>query len=255
MIKKLAIGLIFTMITGVLVVGAINRTSAKTEQFAPSETAAQNGNGGGQNQDGDRQNTNQHEPLYLEKEQIGQGGQGQGGQGQGNGRYANTDSTDETTNNTNTPPGGQGQGYQGGSGQNGQNSNLCDGDCDTQPLSQTIHDELLTYQGVVTTAPAAGVEMVIDTNDGSVTIGTGPAQWLETGITLAVGDEVTVVGFWEDGVFKATTITRASDNLTVTLRDESGRPLWSGGVRNTTSGQGQGRGQGQGGQGQGNGRS
>jgi hypothetical protein len=246
MIKKIAIGLIFTLIAGVLVVGAANRTSAKTAQYSPAETAAQTGNGGGQNTNGDRQYANQHEPLNLANEQGGQGGQGQGQ----NGRSAAT-TTDQTMT---TPLGGQGQGYQGGNGQTNQanqNNNLCDGDCDSQPLNQTLHDELLTFQGVVTVAPAAGVEMVIDTTEGSQIIATGPAQWLETSILLVPGDNVMVTGFWEDGQFKATTITRTSDNLTVTLRDELGRPMWSGSVRNSTNGQGQGRGQGQG---QGNGK-
>jgi hypothetical protein len=258
MIKKIAIGLIFTLITSVLVVGAVNRTNAKAEQYAPSEAVAQNGNGGGQNLDGDRQYPNEHDPLYLEKEQTGQVGQEQSGQGQENGRYANTESTNETTNDMTTnevntdevspPLGGQGQGYQGGSGQNGQNNIVCDGDCDTQPLNQTLHNDLLTYQGIVSTAPAASVELVIDTVDGPQTIATGPAQWLESSIMLVSGDNVTVTGFWENGEFKATAITRSSDNFTVTLRDELGRPLWSGSVRNTTNGQGQGqdRGQGQG---------
>ena len=240
MIKKIALGLIFTLITGVLIVGAANRTSAKTDQYNPAGTVAQNGNGGGQNIDADRLHTNQQE------------------QGQGNGRFANTESTTEnnddvTTNDVTTPLGGQGQGYQGGNSQvnqANQNNNLCDGDCDTQPLNQTLHDDLLTFQGIVTTAPAAGVEMVIDTSERSQTIATGPAQWLETSIILAPGDNVVVTGFWENGEFKATTITRTSDNLTVTLRDDAGRPMWSGSVRNSANGQGQGLGRGQG-QGQG----
>ena len=244
MIKKIVIGLIFTLIAGVLVVGAANRTSAKTAQYNPAETSPQTGNSGGQNSDGERQYANQHEPLYLEKEETGQGGQGQG-----NGRSTTT--TDDQT--AITPLGGQGQGYQGGNGQGNQanqNNNLCDGDCDTQPLNQTLHDDLLTFQGIVTTAPAAGVEMVIDTSERSQTIATGPAQWLETSIILAPGDNVVVTGFWENGEFKATTITRTSDNLTVTLRDDAGRPMWSGSVRNSANGQGQGLGRGQG-QGQG----
>jgi len=247
MIKKIAIGLIFTLITGVLVVGAMNRTTAKSEQYTPAEAVAQNGNGGGQNSDGERLYANQHDPLAQNE----LGGQGQVEQGQGqNGRFATTDTTNET------PLGGQGQGNQGvnrQNSQNNQNNATCDGDCDTQPLNQTLHDDLLTFQGTVTTAPAAGVEMVIDTADGLQTIATGPSQWLETSITLVPGDNVIVIGFWEDGEFKATTITRTDDNLSITLRDDLGRPMWSGSVRNNANGRGQGQGQGQE-NGQGNGR-
>ena len=51
MIKKIALGLVFTLITGILVVGAANRTAAKTDQYNPAGTVAQNGSGGGQNRD------------------------------------------------------------------------------------------------------------------------------------------------------------------------------------------------------------
>jgi hypothetical protein len=247
MIKKIALGLIFTLITGVLIVGAANRTTAKTEQYNPAETVAQTGDGGGQNRDSERQYANQHEPLYLEKEQTGQNDQRQGGQGQGNGR-SNTNGV--PNNETNSPLGGQGQGNVAG---NGQGNGAQNQDADRYGnLEAPISHEMLTFSGVVTTAPAAGVELVIRTDEGDLTIGTGPSYWLEANITLAVDDTISVTGFWEDDEFKATSLTRLSDNLTVILRDETGRPQWSGSMRNTSNGQGQGQGRGQA-QGQGNG--
>ena len=232
MIKKIALGLIFTLITGVLIVGAANRTAAKTDQYNSAETVAQNGSGGGQNRDSERLYSNQQE------------------QGQGNGRLANTEATIEN----NQPLGGQGQGNVDGNGQ-GNGAQKQDADRYGNPEAPTSHD-MLTYQGIVLTAPAAGVELVIDTADGALTVGTGPSYWLESSILLAVGDEISIIGYWEEGEFKASTITRSSDNLTVVLRTESGQPLWSGSMRNNNSGQGQGQGSGQGrgqGQGQGNG--
>lgn len=234
MIKKIALGLIFTLITGILIVGAANRTAAKTDQYNPAGTVAQHGNGGGQNRDSERQVNNQQE------------------QGQGNGRYANTESTNEvTTNEVTSPLGGQGQGNVDGNGQ-GNGAQKQDADRYGNPEAPTNHDDMMTYQGTVLTAPAAGVELVIDTADGALTVGTGPSYWLESSIMLAVGDEINITGYWEEGEFKASTLTRSSDNLTVVLRTESGQPLWSGSMRNNTSGQGQGQGNGQG-QGQGNG--
>lgn len=259
MIKKIAIALIFTLITGVLVVGAVNRTTAKSEQYNPAETVAQNGNGGGgQNSDGERQYANQHEPLFLEKEETERperSDQGQGGQGQGNGRFTSeaTITNEVTTNEVSPPLGGQGQGNVAGNGQ-GNGAQNQDADRYGNPEAPINHDDMLIYQGTILTAPAEGVELVIDTTEGAVTIGTGPSYWLEASILLAAGDEISVTGYWEEDEFKASTITRSSDNITVTLRDETGRPLWSGSMRNTTDGQGQGQGQGRGqGQGQGNG--
>jgi hypothetical protein len=244
MIKKIALGLIFTLIAGVLVVGAVNRTTAKSAQYSPSEAVAQTGNGGGQNLDGERQYANQHEPLYLEKEQGGQG-QGQNGQigqtGQGQGQGQNGRSTANPTQNTETPLGGQGSQSYNGQGNGAQKQ---DADRYGSPAAPTSHDDLLTYQGLVSTAPAPGVELVIITNEGDLTIGTGPSQWLETVITLQSGDEISVTGFWENGEFKAVTLTRASDALTITLRDETGRPMWSGSANNQGQGQGQGQGNG-----------
>jgi len=241
MIKKVAIALIFTLITGVLVVGAVNRTTAKSEQYVPSETTAQIGEGrgsGGQNSEGERQYANQHAPLSIEKEQTGQG---QGGQGQGNGSYANN----EAINEINQPMGGQGQGNVAG---NGQGNGIQNQDADRygNPEDPISHD-MLTVQGIVNTTPAEGVELVINTAEGELTIGTGPSYWLEENIILAAGDEISVTGYWEEDEFKASSLTRTSDHLLVILRDENGRPMWSGSVRNTTNGQGRG----QGGQGQG----
>jgi hypothetical protein len=138
---------------------------------------------------------------------------------------------------------------------NGQGNGAQKQDADRygNPEAPTSHGEYLTYQGTILAAPAAGVELVIDTADGALTIGTGPSYWLESNIILADGDEISVTGYWEDGEFKAASLTRVSDNLTVVLRTETGQPLWSGSMRNTTNGQGQSRGQGQG-NGQGNGR-
>jgi len=247
MIKKVAIALIFTLVTGVLVVGAVNRTTAKTEQYTPSETTAQigEGRGGGQNSEGERQYANQHDPLYLEKEQTEERGQGQGGNSQGNGRYANS----ESANKSNEPLGGQGQGNIEGNGQ-GSGAQNQDADRYGNPEEPISHD-ILIVQGTVATAPAEGVELVIETAEGDLKIGTGPSYWLEENITLAEGDEISVTGYWEEDEFKASSLTRTSDDLLVILRDENGRPMWSGSVRNTTNNQGQGQGRGQGGQGQG----
>jgi hypothetical protein len=75
-------------------------------------------------------------------------------------------------------------------------------------------------------------------------------------LALSQGEEVTIVGYWEDGEFKAAEITRLSDGATIVLRDANGRPAWSGAgqraqARNAAAGepsqgQGSGRGNGQG---------
>ncbi len=86
-----------------------------------------------------------------------------------------------------------------------------------------------TYEGTVIEAPATGSELVIATPAGEeVVAGTGPGYLAEQGFGLEAGDQVQVQGYWEDGEFKAAQITRLRDGQTVQLRDELGRPAWSG---------------------------
>jgi hypothetical protein len=55
-----------------------------------------------------------------------------------------------------------------------------------------------------------------------------PRFFAEQGITFQVGDEIVVIGFYENGQFKAGDITQVSTGLKVMLRDPNGRPLWAG---------------------------
>ena len=70
-------------------------------------------------------------------------------------------------------------------------------------------------------------EITIQTAEGQVLVGMGQAAyWVDFG--LKVGDEVSVTGFHEDGEFKAGTVENLATGETVTLRDETGRPMWAG---------------------------
>lgn len=80
-----------------------------------------------------------------------------------------------------------------------------------------------------------GLRFVVKTDAGeSVTVLVGPAYYLsQAGYDPKVGDEITIEGFMirsdVDALMVARTIT--SGSLRVTLRDEQGVPLWSGGAR------------------------
>jgi hypothetical protein len=85
------------------------------------------------------------------------------------------------------------------------------------------------YEGTVTQAPALGIDLIIETDDGEeIVAGTGPGYLAEQGFDLAVGERVQVQGFWEDGELKAAQITRLRDGLAIALRDQLGRPAWAG---------------------------
>jgi hypothetical protein len=107
------------------------------------------------------------------------------------------------------------------------------------PNYQTVPEEWATYQGTVATAPEAGVDMVITTDAGEeLVVGTGPAYMETLGFSLQAGEQVSVQGYWQDGEFKAAQVTRLRDGQTITLRDEVGRPGWSGGNQNSRGGVG-----------------
>jgi hypothetical protein len=101
------------------------------------------------------------------------------------------------------------------------------------------HDvaEMETIRGVVISSDS---EILVRTAEGEeVLVGLGQAWYREqAGFTVAVGDEVSVLGFYEDGEFKAVTVEDVTTGATITLRDATGRPAWSGqgNRRNSNSG-------------------
>ena len=243
MIKKIALITLFVLFAGVLVAGGVYRTSAKSGydislggeniveiSQSPDNAAPRSGQAAGaeeHQQDGERagqglgnggtaQGRNQKtESAKGEESAIGQV-QGQQGQGQGQR--------------------GQGQGQQGqGQGQNQQAERTTE--------NGQLHEQVI-IEGTISQAPAAGVDMIIETADGQVLVGTGPGYLQEQGFDLDNGDAVQVSGFFEIDEFKATTITRLSEGAAIALRDEAGRPMWSGAGRRAASGENQGNGQG-----------
>ena len=107
-----------------------------------------------------------------------------------------------------------------------------------QPAPEAQAEDWLTVTG---TAVSVEGELVLETDQGEVLVGLGPEWYRETqGMSIAVGDSVTVHGFFEDEEFKAASVENLTTGETLMLRDETGRPMWAG------RGQGQGRGRGQG---------
>jgi len=99
------------------------------------------------------------------------------------------------------------------------------------PNYQEPIDEWLTYTGAVTQVPSEGVDLVLETASGELVVGTGPSAMAEQGVEVRDGDELEVMGYWEDDEFKAAEITFLATGQTVVLRDEWGRPVWSGSER------------------------
>ncbi|HEY72376.1 MAG: hypothetical protein DRI81_16040 [Chloroflexi bacterium] len=134
-------------------------------------------------------------------------GQGQPGQGRGRGNEGATV---------------QNQGEFGGAGAfdgSGRNSGAGQGRNETV---RNVEWETLTGTVIVIDG-----EVTIQTAEGEALIGMGQSAYRES-FGLAVGDEITVIGFHEDGEFKARSVENLDTGETITLRDETGRPLWAG---------------------------
>ena len=125
----------------------------------------------------------------------------------------------------------------------GQSAGHADGEHVPDPQAQVQADEWGTITG--TLMAFQGGNMTISTSDGAlISFQTGqPRFFADQGVTFQVGDEVVVIGYYENGQFMAGDITQTSTGLRVFLRDPNGRPLWAG------PGSGNGKGGGGGGKG------
>lgn len=96
------------------------------------------------------------------------------------------------------------------------------------PQAEVQPEEWISIEGIV--ASAADDLIEIETAAGELIPFEGqPLRFaLAEGLALQVGDAVTVSGFHEDGEFKISQVTNLASNTSVTLRDTSGRPGWSG---------------------------
>jgi hypothetical protein len=74
-----------------------------------------------------------------------------------------------------------------------------------------------------------GDELTVQTEEGSVAVHLGPEwYWESEGITLHNEDRVAVTGFYEGDAFEVVEIENLRTQETVSLRDGTGRPLWTG---------------------------
>ncbi|MBZ0302997.1 MAG: hypothetical protein K8J31_24845 [Anaerolineae bacterium] len=136
----------------------------------------------------------------------------------------------------------------------------------SEPLTQVSPEDWVTFSGIISSVSNSTV--TLKTSDGPMTVQLGQQRfWQDQGVTLAVGDEISVLGIWQSSQFQVAEITKTQTGERIMLRDPNNRPLWAGPGQNAqgsgnSGGQGQsnggqgssgGNGQGNGGNGQGNG--
>ena len=258
MTQKIILISLFILFAGALIAGGIYRTSAKSGYDISL---------GGENGVEITQNADSHTPRALgaqEGQQSGErqgqqelGRQGLGNQSQGQGRNRKTEEAvpgeegtygqgrggqgKEYDGNGGEGQGRQGEGYGQAQSELGRQGQQGQGQGQNQQENYADAQDMIIIEGTISQAPAAGVDMILETESGQVLIGTGPGWLQEQGFDLANGDAIQVSGYYENDEFKAVTITRLADGLNIALRDEYGRPMWSGAGRRAQGGQGQGQ--------------
>ncbi|MBI1281850.1 MAG: hypothetical protein GC179_27240 [Anaerolineaceae bacterium] len=123
---------------------------------------------------------------------------------------------------------------------NGSEQNTAGGTGQQQSL-QNVGDPW-TGIGIITAFDTTGITLSL-VNNTSVYVELGPSSyWQSQGVTLAVGDHVTVQGFFNGDQYHAAQVTTI-EGTTLHIRSESGQPLWSGGSseQNGQGGTGQGQ--------------
>lgn len=204
MIKKISLTALFVLFAGLLVYGAINRTSATSQKTARAES---NGSAAGLTDLLSELPTGEPAAPEQGQQRQGQGNRGESGNNGGQGYQAQGRGLGAAQS-------GQGQGRQGQS----------------NPQQEAVQQ--ITITGTVVQAPQPGIDIILATDDGDLTVGTGPGYLDEQGFLIQQGDTLEIIGFWESELFKPIKITRLADGESVLLRDEWGRPMWSGGRGN-----------------------
>lgn len=122
---------------------------------------------------------------------------------------------------------GQGAGNSAGGGR-GVGQGVGNSAGDGLGVGQAEVAEWLTFQGSVASVNSS--ELIANLSDGEQISLVGRPWWFiqEQGGAYQVGDQVTIVGFYEAGELEVGQIVNNTTGQSISVRDESGRPLWAG---------------------------
>ena len=134
----------------------------------------------------------------------------------------------ETDNSLNSGSGNGGNGRQGGNSSTNSNSGKQTSG-DQLKMSSADVDETYVFEGAVQDVNED--YLVIETLEGSQIVVENRAWWYATdaGFSASAGDEVSMVGFYdEDGVLEVISLQNLTEGISVSVREDNGRPLWAG---------------------------
>ena len=151
---------------------------------------------------------NSQPEMRLESKDSDSLGQGEGGTGWSR-------SGEEITSRS-----GQGSGRNGGSSGNGEELLLA---------AEEEHD-WTSLNGVVVSLDNESLWIELDQEETLEITGRAWSYILESGLEVEVGDEVALEGFYEDGEFEVSYLENLFSDESLQIREDSGRPMWSGGA-------------------------
>jgi hypothetical protein len=200
MLRKIMLGTLFIGLIGILATGAVIRTMDRTELVAEAH-----GYGHGHDHDEVGECTEGELDQGHGRDNGEAGAYAAGSSSRGRGGYGR---------------GGNPDGY----GSQGRG----DAPGEQAGTDQVNVDEWLTLQGTVV---SVDVDMlVVQTDSGEQVTMENRPWWFarEQGFSAQVGNQVTLVGFYENGDFEVGQISDVTNGQTLLVRDENGRPLWAG---------------------------
>lgn len=220
MIKKIFVGVLLAGLFGLLVLGAVNRTLAKSgerESISLSKFVSLN-QGDGAGNGGETLGRNENQGTRSGDSQENRQGLGTGtGSGNGNGQNSQNNDCDEEM----IP----GSGGNSGSGQ-GIKASTSAGDGGVMADAGQWEDP------ITVTVDSVTEELVIVSNDEGFELdveGRVLSYMIENGFEIEIGDELVLQGFYEDETFEIGHIKNLGTDLELTIREVSGRPYWAGG--------------------------
>lgn len=95
--------------------------------------------------------------------------------------------------------------------------------------------ELWMETGIITAIEDVGIQMMLENGETAFVELGPPDYWTNQGVTLEIGQTVTVDGSVNEGMIHATAVLTTNGQV-LQVRSDNGQPLWSGGIDN---GQGQ----------------
>lgn len=117
---------------------------------------------------------------------------------------------------------------QNGGQRNGQSQEHANGSGETAGEGEARVDMWVPREGAVTSVSEDMATVMLADGEELIIEGRAWSFAQEQGWTVGVGDQLKLSGFFEGETFETGQIDNLSTGQSVTLREESGRPLWAG---------------------------